>query len=197
MNVLETTSNSGLPGSGEHSFEGQAGGRNRMKCLTERIIEHPFFRNMKPEHLAILTESAKEASFKAGDVIFREGQPADGFFLIETGCIAVEAHEPGDRDALIQDIGPGEVVGWSWLFEPFTWRFGARALEPTTAIVLSGGHLLTAAECDHEFGFELMKRVAQVAIHRLQVTRKRLLEAHAHEADEDERKVIAASKILA
>ena len=69
----------------------------------------------------------------------------------------------------------GDVLGWSWLFPPFSWNFQARAIEPTSAIVLSGAHLLVTAEGNHDFGYELMKRVAQVVIHRLQATRKQLL----------------------
>ena len=47
--------------------------------------------------------------------------------------------------------------------------------EPTTAVVVSGAHILVAAEKDHDFGYDLMKRVAQVVIHRLQATRERIL----------------------
>jgi CRP-like cAMP-binding protein len=130
--------------------------------------------SLKSEHLAIVTEPAKQIGFKAG-VLFHEDEPADRFFLIETGCIVLEAHEPADGTVLVQELGPGEVLGWSWLFPPFSWHFGARAAEPTTAIVLSGGHLLVAAENDHDFGYDLMKCVAQVVIHRLQTTRKQLL----------------------
>ena len=137
---------------------------------------------MKPDHLAILAECAKEASFKAGEVLFREGEPADRFFLIESGCVALEAHDPAAGTVLVQELGLGEVLGWSWLFSPFAWRFGARAAEPTTAIVLSGAHLLIMAEKDHDFGYELMKRVAQVVIHRLQTTRKQLLNSHVEAA---------------
>jgi CRP/FNR family transcriptional regulator, cyclic AMP receptor protein len=113
--------------------------------------------------------------FNPGQVLFHEGDPANQFYLIESGRIALEAHEPADGTVLIETVGAGEVLGWSWLFPPFVWHFQARAVEPTKAVVLSGAHLLVAAERNHEFGYELMKRVAQVVIERLQFTRKRLL----------------------
>jgi CRP-like cAMP-binding protein len=150
-----------------------------MNSLIETITKHPFFRDMKTEHVRILTECAKEVTFKPGDVLFREREPADRFFLIESGCIALQAHDPADGTVLIQELGPGEVLGWSWLFPPFAWRFGARAAEPTKAIVISGAHLLVTAEKDHDFGYELMKRVAQVTIRRLQATREQLLSSNA------------------
>ena len=74
------------------------------------------------------------------------------------------------------------MLGWSWLFPPFAWNFQARAVEPTEVIALSGGHLLSSAERGHEFGYELMKRVAQVVIKRLQSARKQLLDLQIQSA---------------
>lgn len=139
------------------------------------IAQHPFFRGMKPAHLAVLREGAKAVEFPSGEVLFCEGQPAAQFYLIESGRIALEAHEPADGTAPLQTLGPGDVLGWSWLFPPFVWHLQARAIEPTRAVQLDGGHLLVTAERDHDFGYELMKRVTQVVIHRLQATRRQVL----------------------
>ena len=146
-----------------------------MKSLNEAITEHAFFQGLKPEHVAVLTEGATAAKFKAGDVLFREREPANQFYLIESGKVVLEAHEPANSTIPVQMLGAGEVLGWSWLFPPFFWHFQARALEPTNVIILSGAHLLVCAERNHEFGYDLMKRMAQVVIHRLQATRKQLL----------------------
>jgi CRP-like cAMP-binding protein len=146
-----------------------------MNGLKETIRAHPLFCEMKPEHLDILVGEATTARFNPGEILFREGNPADHFYLIESGRIALEAHEPAGGTLLIENLGAGDVLGWSWLLPPYVWHFGARAVEPARAIVLSGAHLLVAAERNHEFGYELMKRVAQVIIQRLQATRKLLL----------------------
>ena len=142
------------------------------------VQDHPFFQDMKPEHLEIIAGCASEVSFKPGQFLFHEGEPANQFYLIQSGRIALEAHEPADGTALVQNLGAGDVLGWSWMFPPFVWHFQARAVEPTRAIVLNGAHLLITAERDHQFGYELMKRVAQVVVRRLQVTRKQLLTPH-------------------
>lgn len=147
-----------------------------MKDLKRIISEHPFLHALAPEQLEILTEGAKEVSFQPDEVIFREGEPANRFYLILGGRIALEAHEPADGTALVQHLSAGDVLGWSWLLPPFVWHFGARAIEPTQAIVLNGAHILVAAERNREFGYELMKRVAQVVIQRLQATRRQLLQ---------------------
>lgn len=149
-----------------------------MKTLKEIITEHPFFRGMKGQHLDLLAEGARKSTFKAGDTLFREGEPANQFYLIESGKVVLEAHAAADGSAAVQTLGPGDVLGWSWLFAPFVWHFRAAALSPTTVIALSGAHLLALSENDHDFGYELMKRVSQIVIRRLQVARKELLALH-------------------
>lgn len=146
-----------------------------MKDLKRAIAAHPFVRALGPEHLEMFAEGAKEVLFEADDVICREGEPANQFYLIQSGRVALEAHEPGDGTALVQYLGGGDVLGWSWLLPPFVWHFRARATEPTQAIVVNGAHILIAAERNHEFGYELMKCVSQLVIQRLQATRKELL----------------------
>jgi len=153
-----------------------------MKTLNEAITNHDFFRGMKPEHLALLTDQAKAIQLNAGDVLFHEGEPANQFYLIRSGEIALEAHEPANGTTLVQTLHAGDVLGWSWLFPPFVWHFQARAVEPTNLIILNGAHLLGAAERNHDFGYELMKRVAQVVIRRLQATRKQILSLQVESA---------------
>lgn len=153
-----------------------------MKTLNEAITNHTFFHGMKSEHLAVLADGARTAQFKTGDVLFREGEPANQFYLIESGKISLETHEPANGTMLVQTLGAGDVLGWSWLFPPFSWHFQARAIEPATLIVLGGAHLLVTAERNHDFGYELLKRVAHVVIQRLQTARKQLLALQAESA---------------
>ena len=150
---------------------------NKQKTsIKHRVVAHPFFREMKPEHLDLIAGCATEATFDPEAILFREGEPADRFYLIETGRIALEAHEAADRTARVQELGAGDVLGWSWLFPPFVWHFGSRALAPTSVIVVNGARLLIACHENHDLGYDIMKRVAQIVIQRLQASRKRLLE---------------------
>jgi CRP-like cAMP-binding protein len=146
-----------------------------MTDLKSIITDHPFLRGMKREHLDILARHAREAEFAAGQDICRESQAAYEFYLILEGKVAVESYVPREEHIPLQVIGGGDVLGWSWLFPPFVWHFQARALEPTKAIFLDGASLLVACENNHDLGYELMRRIAQVVINRLQATRKVLL----------------------
>src|SRR5438105_2940854 len=137
-----------------------------MKDLKPIIAGHPFFKGMAPQYLDILARHAREAEFKSGQVILRQGQSAYELYLITEGKTVVESYVPRADDLPLQVIGAGDVLGWSWLFPPFNWHFQARALEPTKAIVLDGARLLVACESDPGLGYQLMNRVVQVVVHR-------------------------------
>lgn len=141
--------------------------------IAERIAEHPFLRTMSEKALETISGCAVEKVFDAGQILFREGEPAGQCYLIQRGRVALEWREQGQLTQL-QTVGAGEVLGWSWLFPPFISHFQARTLEPTSVIALDGAHLLVVSNESPRFGYELMSRVAQVLIQRLQATRKQL-----------------------
>lgn len=141
----------------------------------DAILAHPFFAGLRLKHRCILADSASRAAFVTGELLIREGEPANRCYMIQKGRVALEAREPSGGSTLVQTLGSGDVLGWSWLFPPFAWHFSARAVEPVKAIVLDAGHLLAAADEDHDFGYELMKRVSRLVIERLQATRKHFL----------------------
>ena len=149
-----------------------------MKSLEVQIVEHPFLKGMTEPHLKTLAASAMQSHFDKGELIFREGDPANRFYLIQQGKVALESNVRDRGTILIQTIGGGDVLGWSWLFPPYYWQFDARALEPTQAIFFYGTRLREQCEEDHDLGYELMKRMAEVIIKRLQTTRRQLLEAY-------------------
>jgi CRP-like cAMP-binding protein len=147
------------------------------KTVASVIAEHPFLKGLKPEHQRLLGDNAMRVHYETGELIFREGDPANRFYLIEQGRVSLESPRRDESPFAVQVIGPGDVLGWSWLFPPYYWHFDARALEPTAAIFFYGTRLREQCEQDHDFGFELMKRMNQVVVQRLQATRQQLIAA--------------------
>ena len=128
-----------------------------MKDLKPILGQHPFLQGLKSEHLDVLARHAREVEFTPRQVIFRQNDAAYEFFLIMEGEVTVQSYVPRADNVSLQTIGAGDVLGWSWLFPPFTWHFQARALEHTRAIMLDGARLLVACENDPELGYELAR----------------------------------------
>lgn len=152
-----------------------------MRTLEPLLAEHPFFRGLAPEDLALIAGCAANARFAADTYIFREGDEANEFYLIRDGRVALEIHAPGRGPLVIQTLGPGDVLGWSWLVPPYRKQFDARAVEDTRAFVFDGVCIRRKCEEDPRLGYELLKRFAQVIGQRLQSTRLQLLDIYGHE----------------
>jgi CRP-like cAMP-binding protein len=147
------------------------------KELWKQIAAHPFLAGMNPPHLELLTRCATKEQFKADEIIFRAGDPAHGFYLIQTGTIALEGSVMEHGPIATDKVHAGEPLGWSWLFPPYRWHFDARAIEPTTAIFFHGDMLRQHYNEDITLAHDLSQRICKVMAHRLQATRRRLVEA--------------------
>jgi CRP/FNR family cyclic AMP-dependent transcriptional regulator len=149
-----------------------------METLQRILADHPFTHGLNDRHLELLVGCASNVRFDAGHVVFREGGEANQFYLIREGKTAVELFAPERGPVNILTVGEGEVLGWSWLVPPYRWRFDARAIEPTRAIVLDGKCLREKSERDSDLGYELLKRIAHIMEERLQATRLQLLNVY-------------------
>ena len=147
----------------------------RYPDIEQRLAAHPFLKGMSPHHLELLALCAIPTEFDAGQMVLREGEPASGFYLIETGTVALEGKAEDGRTIVIDTVSSGEPLGRSWLFPPYLWSFDARATQPCTAICLSGLLLRQHRDDDLTLSHELHKRVSEVMVRRLQAARNKLV----------------------
>ena len=145
-----------------------------------RLAQHPFLKGLDRTQLALLADCALATRFKPGEAIFREGEKAKVFYLIEKGRVVLESGKDYGDPVVIETIGAGELLGWSWMMPPYVWQFTARAVEPTEAIYFAGTILREYCERDQSLGFELHKRISEVMMKRLQAARRKMLSVHAH-----------------
>jgi CRP-like cAMP-binding protein len=148
--------------------------------MVARLVKHPFLAGLNHRQMALLANCALASHFKAGEILFREGEAADRFYLIEKGKVVLESGAGYGAPVVLETIGAGDLLGWSWMMPPYVWHFTARAIEPTEAIHFAGTILREYCEKDHSLGFELHKRMSAVMMKRLQAARKKMLAIHVH-----------------
>ena len=153
-----------------------------MTELKEVLAGMAFFEGISEEHLDAIATCASEVRFDAGTMLFEEDDVADAWYLITDGAVALELEVPGRGHHVIQTVHDGDVTGWSWLFPPYRWVFGAQALDPTRAIRFDAEALRKKQEADCTLGFELYSRFANVLAGRLQATRLQLLDVYGNRA---------------
>ncbi|MFI9614988.1 Crp/Fnr family transcriptional regulator [Streptomyces sp. NPDC052023] len=136
-------------------------------------------RGLPAEHRERLMRIAREVSFDAGVRLFEEGRRADRFWIIRTGTVTLDLKVPGRRAAVIESLGPGQLVGWSWHFPPYLWHLGAEAMSPVRAWEFDADAVRALCAEDPEFGRAIAHWVGHVVADRLHTSRSRLLDLYA------------------
>lgn len=149
-----------------------------LQTLEPLLRSHKFFAGLRPDYLSLLAGCASNAVFPADSYLFREGEPADSFYLVRDGKVALELVAPGHGTLTVQTLGAGDVVGFSWLIEPHCWEFDGRAVERVRAVRMEAACLRGKCEADPALGYELMRRFAHLTVTRLQATRLQLLDVY-------------------
>ncbi len=152
----------------------------KLKGIAELLAETGPFIHLGAGQLELIAGCGSNRSLDQGDQLFREGDAADTFYLVRHGRVALQIFVPGRGPVTVETINPGEVIGWSWLFEPYRWHMDASVVEHGSAIAFDGACLRGKCESDHDLGYELMKQFATLLIDRMQTTRLRLLDVYGH-----------------
>ncbi len=152
-----------------------------MENLESVVKRHPFWRGLDPAYFPFLVEGASWARMDTGETIAAEGEEADRFFLLLHGKVAIEIPASEREQVTVQLVGPGEALGWSWLFPPFRWHFTARAVEETEVIFWDTHLLRKHGDENPEFGYELACRVSHLLSNRLHATHMQLMQMYRSE----------------
>ncbi|GHO88454.1 Crp/Fnr family transcriptional regulator [Dictyobacter formicarum] len=149
-----------------------------MQTCEQILAAHPFFKGLPLYYLHQIADLATSVAYDSNQYIFHEGEPAEYFYILTEGKVVLETFAADRGSISIETIEAGEVLGWSWLFEPYRWHFSAHVIEKVEAIALHGAPLRRMCETDHVFGYKLVKRVAYIIMQRLQMTRLQLLDVY-------------------
>ena len=149
-----------------------------MHSIEELLSQAPALGGLDPAHRALIAGCTRNRVFRPGERLMREGDPADEFFVVRSGSVAIETAVPGRGGVTIETLHDGDVVGWSWLVPPFRAAFGVRSLGTTHVLAVDGACLRGKCDADPALGYDLLKLVASVFTERLTQTRLRLLDLY-------------------
>jgi CRP/FNR family transcriptional regulator, cyclic AMP receptor protein len=142
------------------------------------VREHRFFAGLDDATLTLIAGCGRNVRFNAGEYLFHTDGPADEFYLLRHGRVALDVAAPGRAAITIETIGAGEIVGVSWLIPPYRWNHDARAVELVRAIGMDAKCLRQKCDADHNVGYEMMMRFVPLLVERLQAMRLQLLDVY-------------------
>jgi CRP/FNR family cyclic AMP-dependent transcriptional regulator len=147
-----------------------------------RLAEHPFFADLADTTIAAVSRCAVEVDFATDEHPFQADEPADHFYVIERGRMAIEIDTPRQGPIVISTLGPGEILGVSWMLPPYRWTFDARAVEPTVALMIDAACLRDICDDDPAIGYPLYKRFARLVHDRLVAARLQMIDLYGNRA---------------
>jgi CRP/FNR family transcriptional regulator, cyclic AMP receptor protein len=151
---------------------------NEKAAMADLVLSHPFFVGVDPTLVAAMSSKAEERTYEVGDMLVREGKPAEEFFLVFEGKIALEVGASDHPGITVETIGRGEILGWSWLVSPHRWRFDARAIKPTRVVAINAAAARYALAAHPAFGYHFLMKLLPVIADRLENTRVQLMDIH-------------------
>jgi CRP-like cAMP-binding protein len=149
-----------------------------IEDIGELVANHPVLAGLPGDTAGLVAGCSRNIAVAKGQLLLVEGEPAETLYLLRRGRVSLEMRCPGQDPLVIDIMGPGTALGWSWLFPPFRWRFDARAIDPVGAIAVDAQCFRDKLELDPVFGFELTKRFASILLERLQATGSRMLDLY-------------------
>lgn len=149
---------------------------NTTPEILKILSENEFFADIKPEYLEFLARSARFKHGGAGELLFCQGQPAKSFYLAMSGEITIEVPAIQGPGLQLQKLGGGQMMGWSWLIDPYRWDFQARIIRDSELIEFDGEAILAECERDNAFGFDLFRRFTHLMSERLSSARRRMMD---------------------
>ncbi len=154
-----------------------------MRAIADLLNEHPFFAGLSPGQIELIAGCGVNIHLAPDASVFDEGQPADTFYVLRRGSVAVEIAVPDREPMVVETVGAGDVLGVSWLLPPYRWTFDGRAQSEVTAVELDAACLRGKCDDDPVLGYELYKRFAGLMRDRLQATRLQLLDVYGSRVD--------------
>ena len=149
------------------------------EAMVKALQAMEFLQGLERPQLEKLAAMAKEVAFAEDEVIFREGEVDNVVYLIQQGQAAIEIHTSSRSWATILTVGPGQLLGWSSLFSQMRKTAKGRAVTPTRAIALDAVQLREVCDADHELGYVIGWRLAELIANRLKATRLQLVDIFA------------------
>jgi CRP/FNR family cyclic AMP-dependent transcriptional regulator len=137
----------------------------------------PWFVELNPVQMESLAQITTLRPMKKGETLFCEGDSEDGLYIVIEGQMQIEAHVPGHGMMKLHTAEPLDIIGWSALTPVIRQRTAsARAETDCRLLCLNSQILNQLCEDDHDLGYIIMRRIANMAATRLLVTRLRLFE---------------------
>lgn len=148
------------------------------------LLNWGAFSGLSASELDEIAKLCVQKAYDAGTTVFKEGDPASHFYLVEEGKVALEMNLPaeskGSRKRVTVDIvTQGEPMGWSALVEPYHFTLSSTCLDHVRVTAIDAVRLRNLLDKNPQIGYRVLKGLVEVVSSRLDLTRRVLTSERA------------------
>ena len=141
---------------------------------TAQLESHEIFQLLRPEQMNILSAAAEEVSIQAGDTVFLRGEPADDFFVVLEGQVALRMLRPDGVSVLIDEVTAGVIFGSCVCFEIDVYTLTAQCTEKSRILKIKAATLKKLMDDDLVMGYTIQTMISRVYFKRYLDTMRKL-----------------------
>ena len=159
---------------------------DQQQALTEALQAIPWFQALSEAHFKKMADIAKLVLIERDEYLFKQGDKQESLYIVIEGRVGIEIYSPVRGYLRVFTAEPMDVVGWSSATPVVRQRTAsARAVLGSRLVAIDSHALTKLCEEDHELGFIVMRRLANVAAARLMICRLQLVDLFAPPEGED------------
>ena len=143
-------------------------------ALADALDRAALFEGLSAEALEELRQMATPFAVGAGEVLFRQGDPPSGLFVLDQGLLEIAARMPGDEDTQVSRIASGEVVGEFALLDPGPRSARVSAVEDSVGLFIPARSFIAMLEQGRAGPVAAVDRLRTLVAARTRATIERL-----------------------
>ena len=121
-----------------------------------------------PDHLLDLVITVtKPKAIEAGEQVFKEGEPAGIFYMVQSGAVLIEQDISETTSVTVANLTPGECFGYSSITDEFNFSSSALCTEASEIIAIDTKALFALMEDNHTLGYIVHSRLNRIIAQRL------------------------------
>jgi CRP-like cAMP-binding protein len=130
-----------------------------------------IWQHLNPTQIEKIHSISTSLKAKEGTILAHEGDKADCFFIVIEGELSICNHVPKKGTKILETLGPGEMVGWSWLLKSSNWSFDVQVHRKASVLKIPAAKIFQLMEKDFAFKEAILVSVIEVLASRLKNTR--------------------------
>jgi len=120
-----------------------------------------LFANLEPKFIRGIAQICTERSFKAGDILIKQGEQGIGLFIIMSGKVRIEKSDAGGKQVELATNGPGEILGEMAVLDGAPRTATVTAVEPTDCLILASWEFNSFLKAHPEVAIDILPIVVK------------------------------------